>query len=312
MVSVKPNIIFFGNERLATGLQDVTPLVLQTLLEHGYHVEAIISRYTPGRSRSNRPLEVEAFSNQHHIPLRKPTSKQELVETVRGYRADIGVLAAFGMLVPQEVIKAFPYGIINLHPSLLPKYRGTTPIEQAILDGADETGVSVMQLDTRMDAGPLLAQRAVKVTGRESKAGLAARLHELGAQLLVAEVESLHAGRATLTEQKEAAATFCSPLSKNDGVLNWQKPAIQLEREIRAYLGWPGSQTTLLGRELTVTQARAETAMHPGRTPGEPRAVRGEIWVRANPGMLVITRLKPAGKREMSAADFLRGQHMPA
>jgi methionyl-tRNA formyltransferase len=308
-------IIFFGNERLATGLETTEPIVLQQLIDHGFTVAAIIARYTPGRSRSNRPLEIEAAAQRHGIPVLKPTTAKELGKLIGAQETVLGVLVAFGMIVPPEVIAAFPAGILNLHPSLLPCYRGSTPIEQAILDGAAKTGVSIMQLDRKMDAGPVLAQQAITLTGKENKADLARRLQQIGAELMAKEVAKVLQQTDRPHAQNEELATYCAPLTKDDGVIDWRQPAVRIEREIRAYLGWPGSCTKLWELELTVTKARVITidTITPEqlrlRTPGtilEDHAHR--LLVVTGEEVLEITELKPAGKRAMAAADFLRGR----
>jgi methionyl-tRNA formyltransferase len=307
---MKPSIIFFGNERLATGLATTVPITFQRLVEHGYDIAAVVTPFTPGRSRTARPLEIEAAAQAEHIPVIKPPNKQSLLPLIAPYRAQIGVLVAFGMIIPPEVIAGFESGIINLHPSLLPHYRGPTPIEQTILDGATETGVSIMQLGQGMDSGPVLAQQTVGVSSHESKARLASRLQELGARLIVGEVAKVLEGTAHPHSQDNSQATFCTPLAKSDGIIDWAQPAVQLEREVRAFLGWPGSRTTLWGQEITITAAAVAAVDEPAAAKpgiiieGYPR----RLLVATGAGVLELLHLKPAGKRAMDAAAFLRGR----
>lgn len=308
MVGMQSPLIFFGNERLATGLTDTAPVTFQRLIER-YEVAAVVTPFKASRSRKARPLEIEVAARTAGVPVINPPNKEALLPLLQPFGARLGVLAAFGMIVPPEVIASFEYGIINVHPSLLPRYRGSTPIEQAILDGADETGVSIMQLDQGMDTGPVLAQQTVRLTGTESKAEVARRLQELGAKLVMQQVAAVTDGTVHPTPQNPEQATYCTPLTKADGLIDWQKPAVRLEREVRAYLGWPGSRTTLLGREVTLTQARVATEA-PATTAqlGDHTVSGEEIWVRTGDGTLAIQRLKPAGKHEMAAGDFARGQ----
>lgn len=298
-------LVFFGNERLATGLSATDAPALRSLIASGCDIAAIVISQKPARSRAVRPLEVEALAAEHGIPLLSPSRPVDILNELAALRAPVAVLAAYGRIVPQSVIDVFPKGIINIHPSLLPRYRGPIPIEQAILDGAAATGVSIMALSAAMDAGPVFAQREVPLTGRESKAELAAKLGGIGAELLLEVLPAVLEGTASPKPQNNEEATYCSLLTPQSGLIDWQKPSVRLEREVRAYLGWPGSKTALFGRDVTVTAAAA--AAGSALSPGQIRAAKKELAIGTGEGDLVIQRLKPSGKRDMSAAEFLAG-----
>jgi methionyl-tRNA formyltransferase len=154
-------IVFFGNERLATGVTTTAP-TLQALIDAGYEVCAlVVAQNQSGASRKARKLEVAEIAEQHGIPVLVPAKLDDIAGQLKDYGAEIGILVAFGKIVPQAILDIFPHGIINIHPSLLPKHRGSTPIESAILFGENETGVSLMQLVQKMDAGPVYAQETV-------------------------------------------------------------------------------------------------------------------------------------------------------
>src|SRR5437868_14986711 len=166
--SSKPKLVFFGNERLATGVSTDVP-TLRALVGAGYQVMAVISSHSQGVSRKKRVLEIVDVAHAYHIPVHLPKKVADIKTDIAKLGAEAGILVAFGQLLPPEVIDIFPKGIINIHPSMLPKLRGTTPVETAILNGFTQTGVSLMKLSAEMDAGPVYVQSAVKLTGTETK-----------------------------------------------------------------------------------------------------------------------------------------------
>lgn len=298
-------ILFFGNERLATGVNTDAP-TLKALIKAGYEVAAVISNYTAGTSRSNRPLEIAHEAEKHNIPLLLPNKLSEIAAELKQYGAKIGVLAAYGKMVPETIINMFPCGIVNIHPSLLPLHRGPTPVESVILEGADITGVSLMKLVKEMDAGPIYAQREIYIRKHETKQELADKLIKLGAELLIERLPAILDGSVEPVPQDESKATYDILIAKKAGFIDWKRSAVELERQIRAYAGWPGSRTTLANKEVIITKVR--TAGYSGK-PGSV-IIRGhEILVCAREQALVIESLKPAGKKEMTAQAFLAGHH---
>lgn len=302
----KSRLVFFGNERLATGVTTTTS-TLQALLDAGYEVDAVVVQAATGRSRKSRPLEIADVAQTHGIPLLTSASWPEIEQQLRQAQPTAAVLVAYGKLVPEHIIDLFAAGITNLHPSLLPAYRGPTPIEQAILDGATQTGVSLMRLTKAMDTGPVYGQTTATLTGHESKQDLADRLLDLGAKLLIHHLPYILAGTAKPQPQAEPQASYTPLLTVASGQLDWFKPAAQLEREVRAYLGWPGSFTELAGQRIIVTEAAVTdngASLEAGKMiVGDDKTIR----VGTADGVFVIKRLKPAGRSEMSAADFVAG-----
>jgi methionyl-tRNA formyltransferase len=158
-------LIFFGNERLATGLADVDTPVISALVDAGYEIAAVIANYEKASSRSVRRLEIADFCKQNNIPIMLPDNLANVIDDIKSLDCDLAVLVAYGKIIPRGIIDLFSVGIINIHPSLLPLYRGPTPIEQVILDGVDKTGVSIMKLSAGMDDGPVYAQKEVGLQG---------------------------------------------------------------------------------------------------------------------------------------------------
>jgi methionyl-tRNA formyltransferase len=289
-------LVFFGNERLSSGFVPNGAPTLSALIDAGYDVKAVVANYEAGQSRKARALEIEEVAKQHNIPVLLPVRPLDIIEQLKDFGAQAGVLVAYGRIIPQSVIDIFPRGILNIHPSLLPKYRGSTPIEQAILDGTSETGVSVMGLVRQMDAGPVYTQQRVALHGAETKQELTQTLLAIGGQLILQVLPSVLDGTATPTAQDESQATFTQLISKADGTLDPAKPAEQLEREVRAYAVWPKSRLTLHDNQVIVTKARVAQNQNDG-----------SLVVACNPGWLEITELiAPSGKK-MTGADFLRG-----
>jgi methionyl-tRNA formyltransferase len=297
-------LVFFGNERLATGVSTTVP-VLQALVGAGYQVVAVIvSQTDPAQSRKARTLEIQVIAERLGIPVLAPTKLLDAKEQLETLGAAAGILIAYGKLVPQEIIDIFPQGIINIHPSLLPKRRGSTPIENTILYGEKETGVSLMQLATEMDAGPLYSQEVIPIKGDETKQVLADLLLNTGANLLLKYLPSILDGNTQPNPQDKIDVTYDKQIKKDVSELDVTKPAAQLEREIRAYAGWPRSRIKLGTTEVIVTKAHVSKI---GGTVGTLWLDEGQLGVHCSEGTLIIDNLIPPGKKEMSATAFLAG-----
>ncbi|CAN5397098.1 methionyl-tRNA formyltransferase [soil metagenome] len=303
----KPSLVFFGNERLATGVQTTAP-ALQALIRDGYDIKAVVSNYEPGTSRSSRQLEIQAVADESGIPVLLPNKPVDILEDLRNLGAEAAVLVAYGRIVPQSVIDLFPSGIINIHPSLLPLHRGPTPIESVLLSGEPKTGVSVMCLTAEMDAGPVFGQSELILNGSETKQELADKLIDIGGAILIELLPGILNGNIIAKPQDNSLATYDKLINKKDGEIDWTKPAQRLEREIRAYVGWPKSFVVLAGKELIITRAHAIASEEAMLKPGGAKVTEDrQLLVQAGSGSLIIDRLKPSGKNEMTASDFLAG-----
>lgn len=293
----KKDIVFFGNERLASACTTRLP-ILTSLLQGGHNIKLVVISEKGTKSRNKRDLEVESFANKNNIELFIPKDTKDLIAKLKEAEVEVGVLAAYGKIVSQEVIDIFPNGIINLHPSLLPKYRGPTPIESAILNGDTETGISIMSLTSGMDSGPIYSQIKLKLSDKESKQELVHKLSELGSKEIS---KLLSLDKLPPTSEQSGEPIVCSLIQKSDSVLDLTKPAEVLEREVRAYLGWPGTKTTLKlkdGSELEITITEAQLSSEDDNSP---------LTLKASKDYLKITKLKLPGKNEITAKDFLNG-----
>lgn len=285
-------IIFFGNEQLAHGIKCQTP-IFDALLASGHEICALV---LPD-ARVRKPFAVTKLAEKHQIPIHKVQRGRDLLPIIQQYQPDLGVLAAFGKMVPDEAINAIPCGIINVHPSLLPKYRGTTPIETPLLNGDSETGVSVMRLVKEMDAGPVLAQAKVEITPETTKQSLYDELSQLGAKLISDVLGGTLAKTAPESPQNDAEATFTAKLDKDMSELKFaEKGAQRLVNEVRAFAGFPKSKTILLGIPCAITAAHVADAPS---TELDQKCADGQYFI--------IDRLLPENSKEMDARSFLNG-----
>jgi methionyl-tRNA formyltransferase len=296
---MQKSVIFFGNERLASGCTTSLP-ILTSLKEAGTSINLIIINQKGSKSRNNKELEVEKFAIENCIELFVPKSVQDLKEKIIQHQTDFAILAAYGKIIPQEIIDLFPKGILNLHPSLLPKYRGPTPIESAILNGDEETGVSIMALSAGMDSGPIFKQVKLKLNGQESKQELADQLGSMGA---IEITDLLCSAALPSPKQQTGDMIFCKLIEKSDSNLNLTKPASVLTKEIRAYLNWPSSKLSLELKDqskliLTITKATFSS---------QKNHQYGPLSIKTSDGYLNIDKLKLPGRKEITQQEFLNG-----
>lgn len=297
-------IIFFGNERLISGLESTNAPILSGLIEKGYSVVAVVSHHSDSKSRNQRPLEVAEIAKNHNIPLYLPSKPSEIIDDIRSLQPDIAVLVAYGRIISQKVIDLFPSGIVNIHPSLLPKYRGPTPIESAILNGDEKTGVSIMQLSAGMDDGPVYAQKDIAMHN-DTKQELYQKVVDTSTRLFFETFPSILDDALQPIAQININATYSQLIEKSDAIIDWNKTAIQLEREVRAYAAWPQSRTALAGIDVVITEASVtnEDALEPGQIHAE----KSRLLIGTGSTPLEVLRIKPAGKKEMPIQAFLSG-----
>lgn len=299
----KASIVFFGNERLATGVKTSTP-TLKALLKAGYKVSAIVLNNDKSVSRSSRDLEIESVAKNHGITVLFPDKLSLLKDQLEELKADIGILVAYGKIVPANIMGFFPSGIINIHPSLLPLHRGSTPIESVILEGASETGVSLMQLANEMDAGPVYVQKKLKLTGIESKQELADQLLSIGSSLVIDHLPSILDGSLKPKAQDHTKATYDSLISKSDGNIDWKKPADVIARQIRAYEKWPKSFTVINNHQVIIKKA---SVVEGSKKPGSFEHTNDSLVVFCGDKALSVEIIQPLDRAEMPISAFLAG-----
>ncbi|MFH2063243.1 MAG: methionyl-tRNA formyltransferase [bacterium] len=306
-------IIYFGTAEFAVP-------ALRALLERpeSYEVAAVVSQpdRPAGRRGELKPSPVAALARSADLKLLQPEKlDQAAIDVLRDLSADLFIVAAYGQILPQTVLDLPPHGTLNLHGSLLPKYRGASPIQTAIRDGEPETGVTLMLMDRKMDHGPLLASAIETIRPDDDYLGLSERLADDAADLLIQNLPGYLAGELKPNEQDHEAATFTKILKKEDGRIDWTADsAVEVERRVRAYRPWPGTffdWTDRKGQTLTVKLLRAELANAEDSSGkiGELRTgSRGSPLVTCADGRtLRLLEVQPAGKKPLAGPDFSRG-----
>ena len=259
-------------------------------------MSAVVISHSPAVSRRKRPLEIVDVAHAYHIPVLTFEKLSTAAAKLRNLKAEAGVLVAFGRIIPQEILDIFPKGIINIHPSLLPKLRGSTPVETAILNGLEQTGVSLMKLTAEMDAGPVYVHKKIKLNGTETKPELARLLSNEGAKLLIDNLEDILSGRLKPKFQDETETDYTRLLGSQDGNIDFNEPAEDIERKVRAFLGFPKTKAKIFGRDIIITKARLADSLDDG-----------DLVMKARPGFIEITELIAPSGRIMSGADFIKG-----
>ena len=296
-------ILFLGTPSFA-----VRPL--QRLVEAGYEIVGVVTQpdRPAGRSRTLQPPPVKQAALELGLQVLQPETLRDdaVVAQLRALQPDAGVVAAYGEILRRAVLELPPLGYLNIHPSLLPLYRGPSPVAAAILQGDSVTGVSIIRLERAMDAGPILAQATLPLDPSARTEPVTEQLFAIGADLLVG-VLPLYAGGELVPEpQDHARATVTRMLAKEDGRLDWNLPALVLERTVRAYDPWPGAWTTWEGQQIKILQASIE-AQVVDSAPGTILDAPG-LLVATGDGALHLREVQPAGKRPMAGADWKRGQ----
>lgn len=288
----KRQIVFFGSE-------DFSLFALETLVEAGFNVAAVVTKPDTKRGRGHTLTEpaVKRYALDRNIPVWQPSVLKDLVPLLAPLHPVTGVLVSYGRIIPQEVLDSFTPGIVNIHPSLLPTYRGPSPIESAIANRDNKTGVTIMQLVRDMDAGPIYAQFPYALDGTETRPELYATLGKLGAHVLASTLPQILDGTLEPTEQPHEAAVYCSILTKNDTYLNLSAltPG-EAEARVRAHLGFPRSRIKVGPYDLIILKA------HGVMTKETPLDIEC-----SNGAFLSIDELIAPSGRTMSAAEFLRG-----
>jgi methionyl-tRNA formyltransferase len=286
------------------------------VLQDGYEIVTVINRpdKPSGRGKEIVYSPVKQLALSHEIPVWQPGSlkRQENIATLAAYQCDLYIVAAFGQILPQAVLDLPRYGTLNIHASLLPKYRGVSPISEAILQGDTVTGVSIMLIDAGVDTGPILLQHAISIADDDTTGSLASKLAILGASALVEALPLWVQGKITPQPQDERLASYTRLLHKEDGKINWNRSADVLTRTVRAFTPWPGAFTNWGDRLLKIISAHTVQA-HTG-----PEGKAGTVGLRrenglqtltvvTGSGLLIIDKLQLEGKKVMNADEFLRG-----
>jgi methionyl-tRNA formyltransferase len=286
---------------------------LEYLLAEKYQVAAVYTQpdQLAGRGRSLLASPVKQAAAARGLRVVQPASLKAAgaLERLKGLEPDVIVVAAFGQILPRSVLALPRLGCINIHPSLLPRFRGASPVASAILAGEDFTGVSIMVMDEGLDTGPVLARAQTPISPGDTTGSLTARLSWLGAWLLGEVLVGWSRGELTPRLQNEDEATYCNPIAKGEGEIDWRLPAADIWRRVRAFNPWPGCYTRWRGTSLKIIEAAPLDEASPAKA-GEVVALESKagFGVATGDGILGVYRVQLEGKKAMSAGEFLRGQ----
>jgi methionyl-tRNA formyltransferase len=283
---------------------------LGALAAAGHELLAVIAQpdRPAGRGQALREPATKAWARARGVPVLQPEKVRDgkLAAELGALRPDVVAVAAYGRILGRDLLELAPHGAINVHGSLLPKYRGAAPVQWAVANGERETGVSIMQMDEGLDTGDVLLQRALAIGPDDTAEGLAPRLAALGGQALLEALALAAAGALVPVRQDGAHATLAPILSKEDGRIDWSLPAPRIAARLRGFSPWPGAWTTLDGRVVKILEARAEGGAA-GR-PGEARRAARALLVACGEGSaLAVARLQPEGRAAQDALSFLNG-----
>lgn len=308
----KSKIIFFGTSEFAVPS-------LKALLQEGYHVVLVVTMpdKPAGRKQILTPsaIKVEAQKLKLEVvdnlkDLKFPSASLGTGK-IKEINPAIGIVAAYGKIIPKNIIDSFLDGCINIHPSLLPKYRGPSPIQSAILNGDKKTGVTIIKLDEKMDHGDRISCILYPVSSSDTYESLSKKLADEGAKLLVKTLPDYFSKKIKLEPQNDSQATFTKILKREDGKIDWHKSAKEIERQIRAYYPWPGSYSLFENRKSQVVKVKILSAQSTNdqfsAKPGSFQTKNGQLYIQCHKGSLLINRLQPEGKKEMTAQEFING-----
>ena len=297
-------VIFMGTPDFSVG-------TLEALVEAGHEVVLAVTQpdKPKGRGKEMQFTPVKECALKYDIPVYQPIRirEAECIEELRKYDADIMVVVAFGQILPKEILEMTPYGCVNVHASLLPKYRGAAPIQWAIIDGEDVTGVTTMQMNEGLDTGDMLLKTEIVMEAKETGGSLHDKLAHAGALLCVDTLKALEEGTVTPIPQGETTTSYAKMLDKQLGNIDWTQSAVSIERLIRGLSPWPSAYTDWNGKVMKIWDAKVEE----GSTDAIPGSIvkveKDAFCVQTGEGILKICELQIPGKKRMDAGAFLRG-----
>lgn len=300
-------VIFMGTPDFSVG-------TLEALAEAGHEVVLAVTQPDKPKGRGGKmqytPVKEAALARDIPVYQPKKIREPECIEELKKYNADIMVVIAFGQILPKEILQMTPYGCINVHASLLPKYRGAAPIQWAVIDGEKVSGVTTMQMNEGLDTGDMILKTEIPLDPKETGGSLHDKLAEAGAKLCVETLKCLEDKTATWEPQGESTTAYAKMLDKNLGNINWNDPAVQIERLIRGLNPWPSAYTHWNDKVIKLWQADVVEDNTDQETGTIVKVEKDSFYVQTGEGLLKIEELQLQGKKRMDAGTFLRGNHL--
>ena len=296
------------------GTPEFSVPALEALVASRHRVVAVYTQpdRPAGRGQQLTMSAVKQAALRHGLTVEQPATLREAsaVDHLQSYRPDVMFVVAYGLILPASVLSVPAMGCINIHASLLPRWRGAAPIHRALLAGDSQTGVTIMQMDAGLDTGPMLLEKTTAIARTDTTGSLHDRLAQMGAEAVIDALDGMIAGSLSPRPQPAEGATYAAKIRKEEALIDWSKPALELEHQVRAFNPWPVAQTSLHRQQLRIWEAAA-TADRSDATPGTVvQADSNGIRVATGEGMLVLSRVQLAGRKAVSAAEFLNGQRV--
>ena len=293
------------------GTPEVAAFSLERLFEAPEPVVGVVTQPNrpAGRGRKTILSPVRRVAEIRGVPTLAPEKIRDpsFFDVLSKWTPDLIVVVAYGRILPRQILELAPHGCLNVHYSLLPKYRGAAPVPWAIIGGEEKSGVTTMRLVEKMDAGPIFLQREISVAPNDTTASLQAKLAPVGAELLVETIAGLKAGNLTPQAQDESKVTYAPVLKKEDGLIDWNLPAVSIERRVRGFNPWPSAYTYLVGNLLKIHRARV-IEMAEKAAPGEVlKADKEGLWIATGAGALSLEEVQLENRKKMTAREFLNG-----
>jgi len=300
-------IIFAGTPEFAAAS-------LTTLIKNGYEICAVYTQpdRPAGRGRKLQPSPVKVVATESNIPVFQPENfkTEEAIEQLEVLKPDLMIVAAYGLILPQKVLALPELGCINIHASLLPRWRGAAPIQRAIMEGDATTGITIMQMDKGLDTGDMLHKLDITIHADETAETLHDRLAELGSTALLEALPGIENGSIAATAQNNTETTYATKLDKKEALIDWSLPAIEIERKVRAFNSWPVAQTLLDGKQLRIWQAIA-TQSTTNKPAGTITRADGKLLeVATGNGIISLIDLQLPGKKRISASALMNARNL--
>jgi methionyl-tRNA formyltransferase len=298
------------------GTPELAAMTLQMLIDGSDAVVGVVTQpdRPTGRGQESRPSPVRRMAESRGIPVIAPAKirDSDFLDALRSWNPQIIVVVAFGRILPKSVLDLSPRGCLNVHYSLLPKYRGAAPVTWTIINGEEKGGVTTMQLVEQLDAGPIYLQEEIQLDEHETTASLQAKLAPVGAHLLLRTIFGLKSKSLQPQYQDETCVSFAPMIKKEDGLVDWTQPALTIERRVRAFTPWPSAYTHLNGKLLKIHRATPVQTNRSGK-PGEVvRSDNGGFWIATGNGTLSLEEVQLENKKRVPGVEFIKGARIAA